>query len=34
MNRVMIIDTIVIDQVDVSSCGISLRRDLGSQSST
>ena len=31
MNRVMIIDIIVIDHVDVSSCGIPLRRDLDSQ---
>lgn len=34
MNRVIIIDIIVISQVEVSSCGISLRRGLHSQSLT
>lgn len=29
MNSVRIIDTIVVDHVDVSSCGISLRRGWG-----
>lgn len=34
INNVIIIDIIVINQVDVSSCGISLRRGLSSRSLT
>lgn len=34
MYRVRIIDTIVMNQVDVLSCGISLRKDLSFQSLT
>lgn len=34
MNNVIIIDVIVMNHVDVSSCGIPLRGDLGSRSLT
>lgn len=34
INRARIIEMIVISHVDVSSCGISLRRGLGPQSLT